>query len=278
MEKPLATEIAVLQAENDLLRAMVARFERDKSDLEIALETAVEHGDAVESQLEGINRQMQAEISERRLAEKRLQKLLDILTQQKDDLELLLQTITEHSDQVDFEWLEKFDVAEKEARHDMLTGVANRRFFEEYLEQQWKQSLRNQTPLAFIMCDIDYFKRYNDHYGHPAGDACLKEVSAAMKRACLRDVDLVARYGGEEFCVVMPDTNKLGAIEVAQRIQDEIHRIALPHAKSPTETVTLSLGVVSWVASSKHEAKDLISAADSLLYSSKQKGRNQFSF
>jgi len=278
MEKQLAPEIAILQAENTLLRAMVDRFERDKSDLEIALETAVEHGDAVESQLEGINRQMQEEVAERRLAEKRLQKLLDILTLQKDDLEVLLQTITEHSDQVDFEWLEKFDVAEQEARHDGLTGVANRRYFDEYLAQQWKLSLRNQTPLAFILCDIDLFKLYNDHYGHPAGDACLKEVSAALKRACPREVDLVARYGGEEFCVVMPDTNKLGAIEVAHRIQDELHRISLPHVKSPIGTVTLSQGVVSWVASLQHSATDLIAAADSLLYLAKQKGRNQFSF
>lgn len=278
MEKQLAPEIAILQAENAVLRAMVARVERDKQDLEIALETAVEHGDAVEAQLDEINRKMQDEISERRLAGKRLQKLLDILTQQKDDLEVLLQTITEHSDQVDFEWLEKFDAAEQRARHDGLTGVANRRHFDEYLAQQWKLSLRNQTHLGFILCDIDYFKLYNDHYGHPAGDACLKEVAAALERACQRDVDLVARYGGEEFCVVMPDTNKLGAIEVAQRIQDEIRMLALPHVKSPTGTVTLSQGVVSWVPSSQHEAKDLISAADGLLYASKQKGRNQFSF
>lgn len=278
MEKQLASEITILKAENAMLRAMVGRFERDKQDLEIALETAVEHGDAVESQLDEINRQMQDEISERRLAEKRLQKLLDILTQQKDDLEVLLQTITEHSDQVDFEWLEKFDVAEQQARHDALTGVANRRYFDEYLLQQWKLSLRTQTHLAFILCDIDFFKLYNDHYGHPAGDACLAQVAAALKRACHREVDMVARYGGEEFCVVMPDTNKLGAIEVAQRIQDEIHRLALPHAKSPTGTVTLSQGVVSWVPSSQHDASELIAAADSLLYSSKQKGRNQFSF
>lgn len=278
MEMQRAPEIAILQAENAVLRAMVGRLERDKSDLEIALETAIEHGDAVESQLDEINRQMQDEISERRLAEKRLQKLLDILTQQKDDLEVLLQTITEHSDQVDFEWLEKFDVAEQQARHDALTGVANRRYFDEYLAQQWKLSLRNQAHLALILCDIDFFKRYNDHYGHPAGDACLKEVAAALKRACHREVDMVARYGGEEFCVVMPDTNKLGAIEVAQRIQDELHRLGLPHVESPTGTVTLSQGVVSWVPSSQHDANGLIAAADNLLYSAKQKGRNQFSF
>lgn len=278
MEKQLASEITILMAENAMLRAMVGRFERDKQDLEIALETAVEHGDAVEAQLEEINRLMQEEISERRLAEKRLQKLLDILTQQKDDLEVLLQTITEHSDQVDFEWLEKFDVAEQQARHDALTGVANRRYFDEYMAQQWKLSLRNQTHLAFILCDIDFFKLYNDHYGHPAGDACLQQVAAALKRACHREVDMVARYGGEEFCVVMPDTNKLGAIEVAQRIQDEIHHLALPHAQSPTGTVTLSQGVVSWVPSAQHDVNGLIAAADGLLYSSKQKGRNQFSF
>ncbi len=278
MEKPLASEITILQAENAMLRAMVGRFERDKQDLEIALETAVEHGDAVESQLDEINRQMQEEISERRLAEKRLQKLLGILTQQKDDLEVLLQTITEHSDQVDFAWLEKFDVAEQQARHDALTGVANRRYFDEYLAQQWKLSLRNQTHLAFILCDIDLFKLYNDHYGHPAGDACLKEVAAALKRACHREVDMVARYGGEEFCVVLPDTDKPGAIEVAQRIQDEIRRLALPHPESPAGTVTLSQGGVSWVPSLQHDASELIAAADSLLYSSKQKGRNQFSF
>ena len=278
MDKLPSTEIITLQAENAALRSMMERLERDKQDLEIALETAVEHGDAVEFQLESINQLMQDEISDRRLAEKRLQKLLDILTVQKDDLELLLQTITEHSDQVDFAWLEKFDVADQEARHDGLTGVANRRHFDEYLAQHWKLSLRNQTHLALILCDIDDFKLYNDHYGHLAGDSCLKEIAAAMKKACQREVDLVARYGGEEFCVIMPDTSKLGAVEVAQRIQDEIRELALPHEKSPARIVTLSQGVVSWVPSSQHNANDMIAAADSLLYLSKQKGKNQFSF
>lgn len=270
MQTPPPPEIAALHSR-------IAQLENDKQDLEIALETAVEHGDAIESQLEENNRKLQDEISERKLAEKRLQKLLDILTAQKDDLEVLLQTITEHSDQVDFEWLEKFDVAEQEARHDGLTGIANRRHFDEYLAQQWKQSLRNQTPLAFILCDIDSFKLYNDHYGHPAGDACLKEIAAAIQKACPREADLVARYGGEEFCVLMPDTNMPGAIEVAKRIQDEIRQLALPHAKSPMGIVTLSQGVVSWTPSSQRNANDMIAAADSLLYSSKQKGKNQFS-
>jgi diguanylate cyclase (GGDEF)-like protein len=276
MQTPSPPEIALLQAENAAFRSRIELLERDKQDLEIALETAVEHGDAIESQLEENNRQMQEEVADRRLAEKRLQKLLDILTVQKDDLELLLQTITEHSDQVDFAWLEKFDVADQEARHDALTGVANRRHFDEYLAQQWKLSLRNQTPLAFILCDIDSFKLYNDHYGHLAGDACLKKVALALQDACPREVDLVARYGGEEFCVLMPDTDMSGAIAVANRIQDGIRQLALPHIKSPIGIVTLSQGVVSLVASSQHNANDMIATADSLLYSSKQKGKNRF--
>lgn len=274
----LVDDIATLQAENDSLRAKLILSERDKSDLEIALETAVEHGDVVESLLEHKNLQLRDEIQDRLLAEKRLQKLLNILTQQKDDLEGLLQVITEHSDQVDFQWLEKFDVADQQAKHDGLTGLANRRSFDDYLALNWELALRNQSPLGLIMCDIDHFKFYNDHYGHQAGDECIKEVTAAIKRACTREVDMVARYGGEEFCVVLPDTDDQGAIEVANRIRTEINRLALKHEKSEKGIVTLSQGIASWIPASHQTAAGLISAADTLLYLSKQNGRDKFSY
>jgi len=167
---------------------------------------------------------------------------------------------------------------------DALTGVANRRRFDEALEQEWGSARRAGNALALLMIDVDHFKAFNDLYGHPAGDACLLSLAQAMLRSCLRPADLVTRYGGEEFAVLLPDTSQVGAAHVACAILDAIDALAIVHAGSATAAhVTASVGIAScdvdgarWTpgsASTRCLAKDLVQAADKALYAAKNAGR-----
>ena len=161
---------------------------------------------------------------------------------------------------------------------DSLTGINNRRRFDEYLALEWLRMTREQQPLSLILCDIDYFKLYNDTYGHQAGDSCLKQVARTISRALKRPADLVARYGGEEFAVIMPNTNNLGAIQIAEKLRFEVHQLMIPHtASAVSEYVSLSLGVASTIPNQKLSAEKLIAAADEALYEAKKQGRNQVS-
>ena len=158
---------------------------------------------------------------------------------------------------------------------DGLTQVANRRYFEEYLYQTWWKCERDSKPLALIMCDIDHFKLYNDHYGHQVGDRCLKDVVVSIEQS-LRDSDLVARYGGEEFIVVLPNTDQTGAYHVAERICQTVAALGIEHQESLTaDVVTVSCGVSSVKAQSQLSPVDLITSADRALYLAKAEGRNQ---
>jgi diguanylate cyclase (GGDEF)-like protein len=159
---------------------------------------------------------------------------------------------------------------------DGLTQVANRRQFDLYLNQEWQRHLRDRTTLALILVDIDYFKRYNDHYGHQGGDDCLVKVARAMAETMKRSGDLVARYGGEEFAVVLPNTDAEGARTIAESIRASVQQLAILHAGSDVSPfVTLSLGVASCIPSADGEIADLIAAADAALYRSKQNGRDR---
>jgi diguanylate cyclase (GGDEF)-like protein/PAS domain S-box-containing protein len=159
---------------------------------------------------------------------------------------------------------------------DGLTQVANRRRFEQYIQQEWKRSARENTSIALIMCDIDYFKGFNDLYGHHQGDVCLQRVSKAIARAVQRPADLVARYGGEEFVVILPNTNLIGAEQVAENIRIAVRRLRIPHAASASATiVTLSCGVAAVVASIGSSIQNLIEGADKALYQAKNNGRDQ---
>lgn len=158
---------------------------------------------------------------------------------------------------------------------DSLTEVANRRYFDEILKKEWYRCERQQLFLSLILCDIDYFKLYNDTYGHLAGDACLRRVAGAILRDVKRSADLVARYGGEEFAVILPNTNLQGAEHVAQRIQREVIKLKIVHASSSCSNyITLSQGIASMIPSSKFFPDILIAKADKALYEAKQKGRN----
>ena len=161
------------------------------------------------------------------------------------------------------------------ATSDGLTKVANRRRFDQYLKQEWLRLSREQKPISLILCDVDYFKLYNDTYGHQMGDDCLVQVAEAINSATKRSGDLVARYGGEEFAVILPDVNSFGAMHVAKSIQEEIKKRKITHAGSTvSELVTLSMGVVTTVPKYQLSPDILVSMSDRLLYQVKQQGRN----
>jgi diguanylate cyclase (GGDEF)-like protein len=163
------------------------------------------------------------------------------------------------------------------ANLDGLTAVANRRRFDEYLDQEWRRLQREQSPLALILCDIDYFKNYNDYYGHQAGDVCLKRVAQAIDDCLKRPADLVTRYGGEEFAIILPNTSNEGAVHVAHLIQTTIRQLSIPHHHSLVSSfVTLSLGVSSQVPNAELDAHALVAATDKALYIAKAEGRNTF--
>lgn len=158
---------------------------------------------------------------------------------------------------------------------DSLTGIANRRNFDETLEAEWRRCLRANQPLALLMIDIDYFKHYNDHYGHQAGDECLRAVAAALRSRMARSHDLVARYGGEEFACILPSTPLEGAQTKAEELRQLICDLALPHAYSTTAPhVTISIGVAVTQPDATQQPEALLASADAQLYLTKLHGRN----
>lgn len=158
---------------------------------------------------------------------------------------------------------------------DRLTQIANRRYFDQHLSQQWNQLAREESSLSLIMCDIDWFKSYNDTYGHQAGDECLQTIANLLSDSVKRAGDLVARYGGEEFAIVLSHTNTKGALQLAESIRETLKERAIPHKNSPiNDVVTLSLGVASMIPTPKSSANKLIAEADDALYQAKESGRD----
>lgn len=159
---------------------------------------------------------------------------------------------------------------------DGLTGVHNRRHFDEALAREWSRALRRGSVLSVVLLDVDHFKRYNDLYGHPAGDECLRRIAGEMARYIKRPADLVARYGGEEFACILPDTGHEGAMLFASQLGTHIRELGIEHAASDTAAVvTVSLGVSTTLASAAESAENLLELADTQLYEAKRLGRNR---
>nr|WP_237881477.1 diguanylate cyclase [Pseudomonas sp. PGPR40] len=166
------------------------------------------------------------------------------------------------------------DLLRSMALMDGLTGVANRRKFDEDILVDWRQCFREQKPISLILVDVDYFKRYNDRYGHQAGDGCLKSVARVLSEAVRRPYDLVARYGGEEFACVLPNTALSGAVDIAEKMQERVQALGIEHSASDVDRVmTISLGVATLTPTGELGFEALIEAADKQLYEAKNAGR-----
>ncbi len=168
------------------------------------------------------------------------------------------------------------DELQKIASLDGLTRIANRRKFDEYLACEWQRAYRDQQPISLILCDIDYFKPYNDNYGHQSGDDTLQQVAQTLEKQCRRPADLMARYGGEEFVAVLPDTDQNGAMNVGENLRKAIQSLNIPHAHSQVAPfVTISSGVSCAVPDHTTSPETIIKAADAALYRAKETGRNR---
>lgn len=171
------------------------------------------------------------------------------------------------------------DMLRQMACMDVLTEIPNRQKFEEIFNKEWKRAVRKKTPLSVVYMDIDFFKQYNDEFGHGCGDTCLKKVAQTLVESVHRPVDFVARYGGEEFIAVLPETDISGAMAIAEAMRNNVELLKIPHAQSvPLDYVTISIGINSVFPSgsfSDTALVSLIAVADEMLYKAKSEGRNQ---
>lgn len=189
-----------------------------------------------------------------------------------------VEDITEHK-QAEAELVRLYKEVEQLSLLDGLTGIANRRMFDQTLDREWARAKRDKSPLSLIMLDIDFFKEYNDYYGHTQGDECLKQVAKALRGVSKRTVDLVGRYGGEEFVFILPETNKTNALHFVEQCLSAIKQQKLPHIPSTVnDVVTVSAGVSTFIPVGEIQSSALIECADKLLYQAKKNGRNRFEY
>jgi diguanylate cyclase (GGDEF)-like protein len=168
------------------------------------------------------------------------------------------------------------DALERLSVIDGLTGIANRRQFDRFIEQEWRRAVRNSLGLSIILIDIDYFKKFNDHFGHGGGDECLVRVAQTLQDTVMRATDLVARYGGEEFVVVLPQSEHTGVTLIAEKLRRNVAALNIAHPQSEvTDHVTISLGCASMTPPRGLTWHPLLEAADRMLYAAKAQGRNQ---
>ena len=159
---------------------------------------------------------------------------------------------------------------------DGLTGVPNRRYFDEFLAREWRRSVREGLPITLLMADIDHFKKFNDRYGHQAGDECLTRVARVLQDCLQRPGDLAARYGGEEFALVLPQTDEAGAARVARRVRREVRALGIPHQDWTPGMVTISLGAATLRPGGDQGMEELVRASDQALYLAKSRGRDRW--
>ncbi|MBI2890366.1 MAG: diguanylate cyclase [Nitrospirae bacterium] len=161
---------------------------------------------------------------------------------------------------------------------DGLTGISNRRHFDEILDREWRRAARDGKPLSFMMADIDFFKPYNDAYGHQAGDECLRRVAKSLAGCMRRAGDWVARYGGEEFAILVSDTDRPGLLAVAEALRKTVEGLGIEHLSAPGKVVSISLGAAQMIPKPGSSPPMLVAAADRALYKAKQAGRNRVCF
>lgn len=164
---------------------------------------------------------------------------------------------------------------EEMATIDSITGLANRRRFDVFIQQEWQRARRTHHPLSLLMIDIDHFKGFNDRYGHPRGDECIQEVAGVLRAAAHRPADLACRYGGEEFTLVLAETDAAGAVAVAEAIRHAVEALQITNAGAPLGVITVSIGVATRSGDEYSRAAELIAACDRALYDAKKAGRNR---
>jgi diguanylate cyclase (GGDEF)-like protein len=265
-----------LQLEIKRLLAEIEALQQENHDLQIALLTTAEHGDTVEEILEETNQKLQREVEQRKQAETKLQDLLEIVSQQRDDLEVLINILTEHGDVIDHQWSQKISEVNELVMIDPLTELVNRRGFDFHLQKQWEINQEQDNYLTLLFCDIDYFKQYNDLYGHLGGDDCLKKVAGILLEEFKPFNGIICRYGGEEFSVILPEISLETAWEIAAQSQQELAQLKIEHQGSLVSSyVTLSIGISSIIPNATLPPKEFIDYTDKLMYLAKNQGRNK---
>ena len=251
-------EIKLLRSQNISLRAQ--------------LDAKITQGD----QLAQANHRLQTEIIDRQKTETALRLLLDRLSSEKSDLEIILDTTTSHSDTIEALLYDRALSLAREVTIDGLTQISNRRAFDQKLEIEWQRAVRENSSISLLLCDVDFFKRYNDRYGHPTGDDCLRSIAKAIESCIRRPADLAARYGGEEFAVILPNTLKEGATLIAEKICLAIANLNIPHESSfVRDRVSISIGITTTLPKQKILPRSLIESADKGLYLAKNQGRDR---
>jgi two-component system chemotaxis family response regulator WspR len=201
-----------------------------------------------------------------------------LLQKERDEAYLQMQKLQEQLTESNKQLEDNNAILQRLSTMDGLTGIANRRHFDATLQSEWKMGLRQKTPLSVIMMDIDFFKKYNDGYGHQGGDDCLKAVAKTLDATISRPGDFIARYGGEEFVVILPRTDAKGAAVIAEQLRANVEKKNIPHAYSNVaDHVSISLGIATMQPAASSKPENLLSRADEALYKAKQAGRNRFS-
>lgn len=242
------------------LRGFSALFKIEKSKQELS-DIALENAKLYE-QIERYAATLEAKVAERTQELELKNHQLEQEIQERKIIEKTLQNVNQK--------------LERLVNVDGLTGVSNRRHFDDYLAREWRRLQREQKPLSLILCDVDYFKFYNDSYGHLQGDDCLRQVAQKLAQVVHRPADLVARYGGEEFAIILPNTDLAGSREVAKKVQQSIRELQLPHNQSQTsQFVTVSIGISTQIPNKNQLVEDLIQTTDQALYAAKAQGRDR---
>jgi len=275
----METENTKIVTTGQLLLATVEHLDQEINLLRSQNVSLTEQLDAKITQGEQLviaNHRLQTEIIERQKTETALRLLLERLSSEKSDLEIILDTTTSHSDTIEALLYDKALSLAREVTIDGLTQIANRLAFDQRLEIEWQRAARENSSLSLLLCDVDFFKRYNDRYGHPTGDDCLRAVAKAIESCIRRPADLAARYGGEEFAVILPNTLREGATFIAEQICQAVTNLNILHESSfVSDCVSISIGISTTLPEQNISPRCLIESADKGLYLAKNQGRDR---